>query len=114
VELDLLEGEETPRVTIRSAQPLAAIAATAALRITCAVTLAEALPPLAALLKRGDGARGRVIVETPAPDGSTVRIELGRNFTVDPDLKDRIERIGGVEAVTLTIESGPDFRARAV
>jgi DNA polymerase III subunit alpha len=114
VELDLLEGEETPRVTIRSAQPLAAIAATAALRITCAVTLAEALPPLAALLKCSDGARGRVIVATPAPDGQAVRIELGRNFTIDPDLKDRIERIGGVETVTLTTETGPDFRVRAV
>ena len=114
VELDLLEGEETPRVTIRSAQPLAAIAATAALRITCNVTLPEALPPLAHLLKREEGARGRIILETPTPGGIPVRIELGRSFIIDPDLKDRIERIGGVDSVSLTIESGPDFRVRAM
>ena len=114
VECDLLEGEETPRVTIRSVQPLAAIAATAALRIECRVAFAEAVPELAKLLTTHDGARGRVILAAATPDGGQVRVELGRNFTVDPDLKDRMERIGGVGAVTLGIESGPDFRARAV
>jgi DNA polymerase-3 subunit alpha len=114
VECDLLEGEETPRVTIRSAQPLASIAATAALRITCDVTLAEALPEMAKLLQSHAGARGRVIVATPASGGGTVHIELGRTFTVDADLKDRLERIGGVGEVRLDIESGPDFRAKAV
>src|SRR3546814_3148374 len=39
VELDLLEGEETPRVTVRGAQPLADIAATAALQLTCRVEM---------------------------------------------------------------------------
>jgi DNA polymerase-3 subunit alpha len=114
VECDLLEGEETPRVTIRSAQPLASIAATAALRIICDVTLAEALPEMARLLQSHPGARGRVIVATPVPGGETVHIELGRTFTVDADLKDRLERIGGVGEVRLDIESGPDFRAKVV
>jgi DNA polymerase III subunit alpha len=114
VELDLLEGEETPRVTIRSAQPLAAIAATAALRIEAEVTHAGAIPDIAKWLTTHSGARGRVILSTTGPDGGPVRIELGRNFVIDPDLKDRLERIGGVGAVTLDIEDGPEFRVRGV
>ncbi len=114
VECDLLEGEETPRVTIRSAQPLAALAASAALRLECEVTLAEALPDMARWLTCHSGARGRVIVTARDAQGSPVRIELGRNFVIDPDLKDRLERIGGVGPVTLEIENGPDFRVRAV
>ena len=114
VEADLLEGEETPRVTIRSVQPLAAIAATAALRIECEVDYADAVPELAKLLTTHEGARGRVILVGATPGGAPVRVELGRNFTVDPDLKDRMERIGGVGAVMLGIESGPDFRVWAV
>jgi DNA polymerase-3 subunit alpha len=114
VECDLLEGEETPRITIRTAQPLAALAASAALRLECEVTLAEALPDMAKWLTAHQGARGRVIVVTHGPEGEAVHIELGRNFVIDPDLKDRLERIGGVGNVTLDIDSGPDFRVRAV
>src|SRR3546814_17405172 len=61
VELDLLEGEETPRVTVRGAQPLADIAASAALQLDCRVDLASALEEMARILERRAGARGRVI-----------------------------------------------------
>src|SRR3546814_3916212 len=59
VELDLLEGEETPRVTVRGAQPLADIAASAALQLDCRVDLASAIEEMARILERREGARGR-------------------------------------------------------
>src|SRR3546814_14105695 len=78
VELDLLEGEETPRVTVRGAQPLADIAATAALQLDCRVDLASAIEEMARILERREGARGRVIVATDDPaTGETLR-EIGR------------------------------------
>src|SRR5690606_1639574 len=87
VELDLLEGEETPRVTVRGAQPLADIAASAALQLDCRVDLASAIEEMARILERREGARGRVIVATDDPaTGETLRVTLGRNFALDPDV----------------------------
>src|SRR3546814_10451387 len=60
VELDLLEGEETPRVTVRGAQPLADIAASAALQLDCRVDLASAIEEMARNLERREGARGQI------------------------------------------------------
>src|SRR3546814_8863428 len=59
VELDLLEGEETPRVTVRGAQPLADIAAKAALQLTCRVEAPAAIEEMARLLVKRDDARDR-------------------------------------------------------
>ena len=63
VELDLFGRRgETPRVTVRGAQPLAEIAATAALELTCRVSMPEAIGDMARLLEKRDDARGKVIV----------------------------------------------------
>src|SRR3546814_20791646 len=59
VELDLLEGEETPRVTVRGAQPLADIAAQAALQLTCRVEAPAGIAERARVLAQTDDERGR-------------------------------------------------------
>ncbi|PKP98154.1 MAG: DNA polymerase III subunit alpha [Alphaproteobacteria bacterium HGW-Alphaproteobacteria-13] len=113
VELDLLEGEETPRVTVRGAQPLADIAASAALQLTCRVELAEAVPDMARLLESRDDARGRVIVLTrDALTGEDVRIELGRRFALGPDVVSRLEMIAGVSEAALSLVAPREFRVR--
>ncbi|PZQ20445.1 MAG: DNA polymerase III subunit alpha, partial [Sphingopyxis macrogoltabida] len=113
VELDLLEGEETPRVTVRGAQPLAEMAASAALELACRVELAEAVTEMARLLERQEEARGRVLVLTPdSATGQDVRILLGRGFVLDPDLVARLERVPGVTEVRLALVAPRDFRAR--
>ncbi len=70
VELDLLEGEETPRVTVRGAQPLADIAATAALELTCRVALPGAIDEMVWLserrYRRADGCSSSPRIPTPA------------------------------------------------
>src|SRR3546814_38598 len=86
VELDLLEGEETPRVTVRGAQSLADMAATAALQLTCRVDMPAAIEDIARLLVKRDDAKGRVIVTTIDPlTDDELRIELGRGFALGPD-----------------------------
>ncbi len=113
VELDLIEGEETPRVTIRGAQPLADIAATAALQLTCRVEAASAIDELARLAERRDDARGRIVVTTPDPDtGNEIRIQLGRRFVLDPDLVARLEMVAGVVGPALSLVTSREFRAR--
>ncbi|APZ98374.1 DNA polymerase III subunit alpha [Sphingopyxis sp. QXT-31] len=113
VELDLLEGEETPRVTVRGAQPLADIAATAALQLECRIEAAEAVTELARLAERRDDARGAIIVTTADPDtGRDIRINLGRRFALDPDLVARLELVAGLVEPKLSLAAPKDFRVR--
>lgn len=113
VELDLLEGEETPRVTVRGAQSLVDIAATAALQLTCRVELPDALPEIARLLQKRDDARGKVIIATRDPmTDEDVRIELGRGFALSPDTVSRLEMVAGVTEAALSLVAQRDFRVR--
>jgi DNA polymerase-3 subunit alpha len=113
VELDLLEGEETPRVTVRGAQPLAEIAATAALELTCRVALPGAVEEMARLLERREDARGRVFILTEDPDtGDELRLNLGRGFALGPDVVARLDMVPGVSETMLSLFTPRDFRAR--
>lgn len=113
VELDLLEGEETPRVTVRGAQSLVDIAATAALQLTCRVELPEAVPEIAKWLERRGDARGKVVVTTRDPlTDEDVRIELGRSFALGPDTVSRLEMVPGVGEAALSLVAPREFRVR--
>ncbi|NIJ36631.1 DNA polymerase-3 subunit alpha [Sphingopyxis panaciterrae] len=113
VELDLLEGEETPRVTVRGAQSLVDIAATAALQLTCRVELPEAVPEIAKWLERRDDARGKVVIATRDPlTEEDIRIELGRGFALGPDTVSRLEMVAGVTEAALSLVAPREFRVR--
>lgn len=113
VELDLLEGGETPRVTVRGAQALADIAATAALQLTCRVELPDAMTEIARLLERRDDARGKVVIATRDPlTDEDVRIELGRGFALGPDTVSRLEMVAGVTEAALSLVAPREFRVR--
>ena len=113
VELDLLEGEETPRVTVRGAQSLADIAATAALQLTCRVELPEAMDEIARLLEKRDDARGKVVIATRDPlTDEDIRIELGRSFALGPDTVSRLDMIAGVTETALSLVAPREFRVR--
>ncbi|MEQ8310881.1 MAG: DNA polymerase III subunit alpha [Sphingopyxis sp.] len=113
VELDLLEGEETPRVTVRGAQPLAEIAATASLQLLCRVDLPDAIAEMAGLLERRGDARGRVVVATRDPlTEADIRIDLGRGFALGPDTAARLDMVAGVSDVELSLAAPREFRAR--
>jgi DNA polymerase-3 subunit alpha len=113
VELDLLEGEETPRVTVRGAQSLADIAATAALQLTCRVELPEAMDEIVRLLEKRDDARGKVVIATRDPlTDEDIRIELGRSFALGPDTVSRLEMVAGVAETALSLVAPREFRVR--
>ncbi len=113
VELDLLEGEETPRVTVRGAQSLADIAATAALQLTCRVELPEAMDEIVRLLEKRDDARGKVVIATRDPlTDEDIRIELGRNFALGPDTVSRLDMVAGVAETALSLVAPREFRVR--
>lgn len=113
VELDLLEGEETPRVTVRGAQDLDEMAATAALQLRCRVERAEAVAEMARLLQIHEDARGRVTIVTRDPlNDADIPILLGRRFKLSADLVSRLEMIEGVHEIKLSLVQASDFRFR--
>ena len=113
VELDLLEGEETPRVTVRGALPLAEIAATALLELRCRVELPGAIDDMVRLLERRDDARGRVFIITSDPvTEEDVVLDLGRGFALGPDAVSRLEMVAGITEVGLSLSTPREFRVR--
>jgi DNA polymerase-3 subunit alpha len=108
VELDWREGEETPRVAVRSVQSLDRLVETSPLRLTVTIDRAAPLHELARLLRGGGQGRGEAMLFI-TPDEATeplAILRLGRGYAIDQELVHRIERLGGVSAVALTLSGG--------
>ncbi|WP_294352699.1 DNA polymerase III subunit alpha [uncultured Sphingomonas sp.] len=111
VELDRRPGEETPRVSIKAIKPFETLAATTRFALDVAVSGAAAIPALAALIGERRGRRGKVTLNVPAGDGSTARVLLGHDFSLDAELAEQIEGLAGVTSVSFDVE---EVRLRAV
>jgi DNA polymerase-3 subunit alpha len=96
VELDRQPGEETPRVTIRQAQPFSRLAGQTRMELWLDVDDAAAVPAIAALLKGSRGGRSEVGLRVRLPDGAITRLRLGRDFQIDADLAERLASVPGV------------------
>jgi hypothetical protein len=59
-----------------------------------------ALAPLAATLADAHGGTGEIVLGIPGPDGET-RLLLGRDFTLDADLHNAVERLPGIASAEL-------------
>jgi len=100
VESDKRPGEETPRITVRAARPLDGLSSNA--RLLMEIELADdgALADLAAALGEAKGGRGEVHLVIPA-GGRSARLRIGRDYRLDGELVEAIERLPGVVAVQL-------------
>jgi DNA polymerase-3 subunit alpha len=103
VELDWREGEEAPRVAVRSVRPLDMLMAQSQLVMTVTIDSALALPAVAALI--GEAGRGRGTLSIALRDGERDLglLCIGDRCAVDQDLVHRCERINGVRHVRLEI-----------
>ena len=111
VEMDWREGEETPRVAVRSVQSLDRMMANGALRLSIAVTDAAMLRDIAALLPaRTAGGRGEVLLLLNEGARALGQLLLGSDFSLDQDIAARLEALLGSDQIRL--ELVPD-RARA-
>jgi DNA polymerase-3 subunit alpha len=102
VELDRAGGEDMPRVTVRSVQGFDSMAAEARMRLTIKIEAPEAVPAVAALLaeSRGGG-RGEVLLDAACATQGRAAVRLGRDFRLDMDLGEAIEKITGIAEVRL-------------
>jgi DNA polymerase-3 subunit alpha len=93
-------GEDAPRVTIRGLTGLAELARRTRCRLTVDLASGTAAS-LAGLLSEARGGRGEVCARVRLPSGRIASVTLGRDFSIDTELKGRVERLRGVAGVML-------------
>jgi DNA polymerase-3 subunit alpha len=97
VELERQPGEDTPRVTVRSVQPFAAVANSMRMELWIDVEDPAALTRIAGLLAGCRGGRSEIRVRALV-DGGVARVRLGRDYNIEADLVERITAVPGVVA----------------
>ena len=101
VELDAPSPDEPPRFTVRGARPLAEVTSSARMRLTLDVARAEAVGELALMLEAGAEGRGEVLLTLFTECGSQRPVRLGRDFSLDGELPERLAAIEGISNVCL-------------
>ncbi len=99
VEVDARPGDDTPRVTIRGAQPLDQLQPRSGGRWRCNVADEVAMQALINVLAPLSGGKCELIVDVPALDDSRAAILLGRRFNLDEYAMSRISALDGVDSL---------------
>ncbi len=107
VELERQPGEETPRVTVRGAQRLDALAGSARLNAVVSVDAVEAVAALADLLANARGGRCELVLHALLANGQNAEVRLGRDFLIDGELAAMMGRVPGVTEVELKAQEAP-------
>ncbi|MCP2016345.1 MAG: DNA polymerase III subunit alpha [Erythrobacter sp.] len=106
VELDSPSPDEPPRITVRGAVPLDAVRGSMAMLLTLEIESAEAVTQLALALgeggQGGDEAVATLLTGDPAPPV----VRLGRTFSIDGELAERLASVPGLAKVQLTARRG--------
>ncbi|MEO6581163.1 MAG: DNA polymerase III subunit alpha [Sphingomicrobium sp.] len=107
VELDRRPGDEVPRVTVKHFQPIDSLARKTRLQLDLSLADAGALAAIIPQLAGPRGGNGVIRASLPISGGRQAVLVLGRDFALDADLADRLERLLGQDAVTLSAQEGP-------
>ena len=101
VELDAPNPNDPPRVTVRGARPLDEVKGATRMILTLDVMTPEALTELKLQLGTEGGGESEVVARLVLGGGRDVYVRLGRNFTLDGDLAERISAVQGLDKVML-------------
>ena len=102
VELDSPSPEEPPRVTVRSAKPLAEVKSAAKMLLQLDISSVDALAELARMLPRGPAATGEVRARLRTAGPVDPLLSLGHDFHLDSDIVERLLAMEGLANVALT------------
>ena len=102
VELDSPSPEEPPRVTVRSARPLADVKSAAKMLLQLEVFSPEAIAGLALHLPRDPAGTGEVRARLRTGSGAAPMFSLGHDFQLDSDIVERLLAMEGLANVALT------------
>ncbi|MEJ6009948.1 DNA polymerase III subunit alpha [Novosphingobium aquae] len=106
VELDAPSPDEPPRITVRSAQPLAEAKQAARMELRLEIDRIEAITELAMLLPRSAEATGEVIAVLRTGGSKDPTMRLGADFQLDSELVDRLTMIDGLRNPVLSARRG--------
>ncbi|WP_310531888.1 DNA polymerase III subunit alpha [Novosphingobium sp.] len=106
VELDAPSPDEPPRITVRSAQPLAEAKQAARMELRLEIDRIEAISELALLLPRSAEANGEVIAVLRTGGAKDPTMRLGGDFQLDSELVDRLTMIDGLRNPVLSARRG--------
>ena len=110
VELDSPSPEEPPRVTVRSARPLAEVKSAAKMLLQLDISSIDAIAELALLLPRDPAGTGEVRARLRTAAGNDPLVTLGRDFHLDSDLVERLIPLDGLANVALTARGQRNLR----
>ncbi|MFU7528328.1 DNA polymerase III subunit alpha [Qipengyuania sp. ASV99] len=111
VELDSPNPGEPPRLTIRSARPIASVSGRVPMILTADILTQVALAELTLELTAEEGAPGEAVVRLVLGDGEFAHLRLGSSFRLDGDLAERLAGVPGIENVMLEPRRGrPNLR----
>ncbi len=101
VELDQPNADEAPRVVVRSVTSFDRLSTSVSLRMDIPVDTPEAVRELALTLDNRKGGRGEIMLLHHSAPLPPVRISIGKDYLVDSELAELIERIDGIGTVDL-------------
>jgi DNA polymerase-3 subunit alpha len=106
VELDRRPGDDSPRAAVKRVQPLDSLAKRARLQMAVKVP-ADRVGEVGRELSACRGGNGTVRLHVPLAAGGEAVILAGRDFNLDAELAERIERITGEGSVDLSVHDPP-------
>ncbi len=106
VELDSPSPDEPPRITVRGAVPLEAVKGSMAMLLTLEVESVDALTQLALELGADDTGGDEVLATLLTGDPTPPVMRLGRTFSIDGDVAERLASVPGLAKVQLTARRG--------
>ena len=110
VELDSPSPEEPPRVTVRSARPLAEVKSAAKMLLQLDISSIDAIAELALLLPRDPAGTGEVRARLRTGGAVEPLLTLGRDFHLDSEIVERLLAMEGLANVALTARGEPRLR----
>ena len=106
VELDSPSPDEPPRITVRGAVPLDAVRGSMAMLLTLEVESVEAVTQLALALGEGGQGGDEAVATLLTGDPTPPVVRLGRTFSIDGELAERLASVPGLAKVQLTARRG--------
>src|SRR5690606_14133582 len=107
VELDAPSPDEPPRITVRHARPLSEVTADARMVLVLDLLDELGLEALKQEIGQGGDGTGEVMVRVQLGGGRQQQVLLGRNFTLDGELAERLASAPGLANVALSARRGP-------
>lgn len=100
VEMDMKEGDETPRLSIKTVRPLADMVQNASIQMELHISDNDAFHHLANIMAPYSNGKGHLVAHIHCHD-SEIPMILGTNFLLNDDIAAKVAQINGIHNVVI-------------